>query len=97
MRGHLAHDHPSHGTQSLTLSGGSFGPTRGCSSKSGQLGPRHGRGRGRQTRFGRMGFVYDDEGYEYHVDDYGQLYIPLHPEETIAREAKEEISKETKN
>ena len=44
-----------------------------------------------------MGVVYDDEGYEYPVDDYGQLYVPLHPKETIAGEAKEEISKETKN
>ena len=97
VHGHLARDYHSSGTQSLTLSGGSSGPIRGSSSKSGQSGPRCGRGRGRQTQFRGMGVVYDDEGHEHPVDDYGQLYIPLHPEETVAREANEEISKETKN
>ena len=96
VHGHLARDYPSSGTQSLTLSGGSFGPTRGSSSKSGQLGPRRGRGQGRQTRLGGIGVVYDDEGYEYPIDDYGQLYVLLHPEEIVAGEANEEISKETK-
>ena len=92
MRGHFARNYPSSNTQSLTLSGGSFGPTRGSSSKFGQSGPRHGQGRGRQTWFAGMGIVYDDEGYEYPVDDYGQLYVPLNPEETISGEANEETS-----
>ena len=40
VRGHLAHDCPGTSTQLLTLSGGSSGPTRGRSFKSGQSGPK---------------------------------------------------------
>ena len=71
LRGHLARDCPSTLTQSLTLSGGSSGPTRGSSFKSGQSGPRRGRGRGRQVRFGGLNVVYDEEGYEYPIDNFG--------------------------
>ena len=63
VRGHLARDCPSTSTQSLTLSGGSSGLTRGSSFKSGQSGPRRGRGRGRQVRFAGMNVLYDAEGY----------------------------------
>ena len=72
-------------------------PSRGRFSQSGQKGPRN-RRRGRQTRFGAMGVVYDEEGYEYPIDDNGQLYIPYHPEQTAASGAtEEEIQNETKN
>ena len=76
---------------------GSSGPTRATSSRSGQSGPRRGRGRGRQVRFGGMNVLYDEEGYEYPIDDYGQIYVPLQPEQTAAENIEEEIDKNTKN
>ena len=79
------------------MSGGSSGPTRGSSFKSGQSGPKRGRGRGRQVRFAGMNVLYDAEGYEYPVDDYGQIYIPLETEQTAAEMHEEEKNKETKN
>ena len=72
-------------------------PSHGTFSRSGQKGPKS-RGHGRQTRFGAMGIVYDEEGYEYPIDDQGQLYIPYHPEEAAASGVtEEEIQKEVKN
>ena len=97
VRGHLAHDCPSTSSQSLTLSGGSSSPTHRSLYKSRQSNPRCGRGHRRQTRFGGRGFVYDDEGYEYPVDKYGQLYIPLYPEQIAAKEVLVETGKTTKN
>ena len=97
VRGHLARDCPSTSTQSLTLSGGSSGPTRGSSFKSGQSGPRRGRGRGRQVRFGGLNGVYDEEGYEYPIDNFHQLYVPLECEQTVAEEVREEKGKSTKS
>ena len=44
-----------------------------------------------------MGIVYDNEGYEYPVDEYGQLYVPLYPEKTAAEEVQMEKEKDTKN
>ena len=45
-----------------------------------------------------MGIVYDEEGYEYPIDDNGQLYIPYHPEQTAASGVnEEEIKNDTKN
>ena len=45
-----------------------------------------------------MGVVYDEEGYEYPIDDYGQLYVPYHPEQTTAfGETEDEMEKQTKN
>ena len=45
-----------------------------------------------------MGIVYDAEGYEYPIDDEGQLYIPYHPEQTAALGGtEEENEKGTKN
>ena len=96
VHGHLARDCPSTSSQLLTLSGGSSGPTRGSSFKSGQSGPKRGRGRGRQVRFTGMNVLYDAEGYEYLVDDYGQIYIPLETEQTAAEMHEEEKNKETK-
>ena len=81
VHGHLACDCPGSGNPSM--SGGSSGPTRGSSSKSGQSGPRRGRGRGQHVLFGGMNVVYDSEGYEYPVDDYGQIYVPLESKQTF--------------
>ena len=97
VRGHLACDCPSTSTQSLTLSGGSFAPTRGSSFKYGQSVPRHGRQRGRQVRFGGLNVVYDEEGYEYPIDNFGQLYVPLEFEQIAAKEVQEEKEKGPKN
>ena len=94
---HLAHDCPSSGTQLLTLNGGSSGPTRGNSSKSGQSGPRRGRGRGRHVRFGGLNVLYDEEGNEYPVDNAGQLYVPLGYGQIDAEEVQVETGKITKN
>ena len=44
-----------------------------------------------------MNVLYDSEGYEYPVDDYGQIYVPLDAEQTDARVNEEEKRKETKN
>ena len=97
MRGHLARDCPSTGTQSLTSSGGSTGPTRGSSFKSGHKGPR-GCGRGRPVRFSGMNVLYDEAGNEYPIDDAGQLYVPLGFEQTVVEgETEEENIKEIKN
>ena len=97
VRGHLARDRPNSGTQSLTSSGGSSGPIRGNSSKSGQSGPRRGRGRGRHVRFGGLNVLYDEEGNEYPVDDEGQLYVPLGYGQTDAEETQVETEKIIKN
>ena len=97
VRGHLACDCPSTSTQSLKLSGGSSGPIRGSSFKSGQSGLKRGKGRGRQVRFGGMNVMYEEEGNEYPIDDYGQIYVPLGFEYIVAKETQEEQSKETKN
>ena len=98
VHGHLARGCPNTSAQSLTLSGGGSGPTRGSSFKSGQSGPRHGRGRGRgrQVRFGGMNVLYDAEGYEYPVDNYGQIYIPSKLNRLLPRCMRRKI-KEIKN
>ena len=44
-----------------------------------------------------MNVLYDVEGYEYPVDDYGQTYIPLETEQTATKVHEEEKIKETKN
>ena len=44
-----------------------------------------------------MNVLYDSEGYEYPVDDYGQIYVPLEVEPADAIVIEEEIVKETKN
>ena len=65
--------------------------------KSGHIGPKPGRGLGRQVRFGGIGILYNDEGNEYPVDDYGQLYVPLGLEQSAVEEAQEEKDKNIKN
>ena len=75
------------------MSGGRSGPTRGASSRFGQSGPKRGRGRGRYVCFGGMNVLYNSEGYEYPVDDYGQIYVPLEAEPTDAGVTQEEKEK----
>ena len=44
-----------------------------------------------------MGIVYDEEGYEYPVDDQGQIYIPYSAGQTDIEEwTEEETNKEIK-
>ena len=47
--------------------------------------------------FGGMNVLNDAEGYEYPVDNYGQIYIPLKIEQTTTKVDEEEKIKETKN
>ena len=94
VRGHLARGCPQ---VAQSQGSGNASPSRGRFSQSSQKGPRN-RGRGRQARFGAMGVVYDEEGYEYPIDDYGQLYVPYHPEQAVAfGEIEEETEKPTKH
>ena len=72
---------PAPGTQLLTSSVGSFGPSRGISFKSGRSGPK--RGKGRHVRFTGMNILYDSEGCEYPIDDYGQVYVPFELEQLV--------------
>ena len=96
VRGHLARNCPQTST-AQTQGSGNAGPSRRVFTQSGQKGPKN-RGRGRQARFGAMGIVYDAEGYEYPIDEEGQLYIPYHPEQTAALGGtEEENEKGTKN
>ena len=75
VRGHLARDYPQAKAQSQ--GSGNAGPSRGSFSTSGKRGPQHGRGRGRQVRFGALNVLYDEDGNQYPVDNVGRLYVPL--------------------
>ena len=44
-----------------------------------------------------MNVLYDSERYEYPVDDYRQIYVPLEAEQTDAWVNEEENMNETKN
>ena len=44
-----------------------------------------------------MNVLYDSEGIEYPVDDYGQVYVPFELEQSGAGETEVETEKETKN
>ena len=44
-----------------------------------------------------MNILYDEEGYEYLIYEYRQIYVLLESERTAARENEEEIKKEMKN
>ena len=44
-----------------------------------------------------MNVLYDSEGIEYPVDDYGQVYVPFELEPSGAGEIEVEKEKETKN
>ena len=96
VHGHLARDYPFAGGSSM--SGGSTDPTRGSSSKSGCTGPGRSRGRGRHVCFGGMNVLYDLKDYEYIVDDYRQIYVPLEsePADTVMIEEKKEKNTKTK-
>ena len=95
VRGHLVHDCPQFGGQSKGSSTSSS--SRGTFVKSGQKGPQHGRGRGRQIRFSGLNVLYDEEGNSYPIDESGQLYVPLDFEQAVAESAEVENVKDTKN
>ena len=44
-----------------------------------------------------MNVLYDDEGNEYPVDDFGQLCVPLGYKQADAEEGPAEKEKSTKN
>ena len=44
-----------------------------------------------------MNVLYDSEGIEYPVDDYGQVYVPFELEQSGAGETEVAKEKETKN
>ena len=80
------------------MSGSGTTLTRGTSSKFGRTGPGRSRGRGHRVRFAGFNVMYDFEGQEYPVDDYGQIYIPLESEFTGGKESVEdEKEKNSKN
>ena len=41
--------------------------------------------------------VYDEEGYDYPVDDKRRVYVPLDPQTITEMEHPENTEKETKN
>ena len=43
-----------------------------------------------------MNILYDVEGYEYPIYEYGQIYVPLEIEQTVAKVIEEGKIKETK-
>ena len=47
--------------------------------------------------FGGMNVLYDSKGYEYPMDDYGQIYVLLEAKPTDAGVIEEETNKSTKN
>ena len=47
------------------------------------------RGGGQRTRFSGINIVYDEEGYEYPIDDKGHFYVPLN-EPAVSEEVKKE-------
>ena len=44
-----------------------------------------------------MNILYDADGYEYPIDDYGQIYVPLETKQTAAEVIEEETNNNTKN
>ena len=44
-----------------------------------------------------MNVIYDEEGNEHPIDDYGQIYVPLGFEQIVAKGTQEKKPKETKN
>ena len=44
-----------------------------------------------------MNVLYDCEGYEHPMDDYGQIYVPLEAELDDTVVSDEETEKETKS
>ena len=94
VHGHMARDCPQ---AAQSQGSGNAVPSRGGFSKSGHKGPQRGRGRGRQVRFSGLNVLYGDEGNSYHIDESGQLYVPLDFGQIVAESAKAEIGKDTKN
>ena len=44
-----------------------------------------------------MNDLYNADGYEYPMGEYGQIYVPLEVEPTVAEMDEVEKSKEAKN
>ena len=71
-RSHLARDC----AQAGQMSGGT--PSYVATTQSSvQRGTRLGRGSSQRARFSGLNIVYDDEGYDYPIDDEGRIYIPM--------------------
>ena len=45
-----------------------------------QRGTRHGQGNARRVRFSEFNVAYNEEGYDYGVNDEGRIYVPLDPQ-----------------
>ena len=56
-----------------------------------------GDGHTRRMRFSGLNVVYDEEGYEYPVDDEGRIYVPLDAQTISEIEDLENVQKETRN
>ena len=82
VRGHLARDCPQNATTSRE------GRTFNAGNQSGfvQRGTGGDRSRGRRTRFSGLNVVYDAEGYEYPVDDYGMIRFPKNEQNNVNNE-----------
>ena len=77
------------------MSGSGTTLTRGTSSNSGRTGPDRSRGRGRHVRFVGFNVLYDSEGQEYLVDNYGQIYVPLESEHVGGKDQVEDEKEKT--
>ena len=61
-----------------------FAQARGSrGARGGNRGNRRGNG-GRRARFSGLQVVYDADGYEYQVDDDGNIVLDLDPEDNAA-------------
>ena len=90
-RGHLDRDC----TQAGHMSGGS--PSYVATTQSSvQRGTRHGRGGSRRARSSGLNAVYNDEGYDYPIDDEGRIYIPMDMHTVSETENMENMEKGTK-
>ena len=47
-------------------------------------------------RFNGLNIVYDEEGYDYLIDDEGRIYVPLDSQTISETEHVENAKKETK-
>ena len=65
--------------------------------KSVQRGRKRGRGNSQRVRFSGLNIVYDEEGYDYPVDNEGRIYIPPDSQTVSEPEYLEISGKETKN
>ena len=62
-----------------------------------QRGTRLGWGNSRRVKISGLNVFYDEEGYDYPVDDGGRIYVPLDSQTVSETEHLETSEKETKN